>query len=143
MRISRIPPLAFVRFPSYSAHDHHFLSVQTTNFAHPAHFFLSLHITYRVYSDGEFWSETVVHGSCHLLIVSCLQVNLSKTFNLHAAAGTFVVSEFCNSQMKNKALSSAPSQYNSCDYRRTKQHCKSALPIILIGLQMRCRVVFG
>lgn len=33
--------LPFVRFLCYSAHDHHFLHVQTTNFAHSAHSFFS------------------------------------------------------------------------------------------------------
>jgi len=72
-----------------------------------------MYITYHVYSMAEFCSEMFIRRSCHLLTLSCLQVNLSKMFNLHAGAGTSVVSEFCHSQIKTKSLSSAPSQYNS------------------------------
>lgn len=81
-----------------------------------------MYTPYVVYFTVEFCSEMFVHRSCHLLTLHCLQVNLSKTFDLHAAAGTSVVSEFCNSQIENKSLSSALWQYNSLDYLRTKKH---------------------
>lgn len=72
-----------------------------------------MHVTCRVYAPAEFCSELFFRRSCHLLALSCWPVNLSKTFDLHAAAGTFVVSEFCNSQIRTKSLSSAPSQHGS------------------------------
>lgn len=53
-------PLAFVRFPCYSAHGHHFLSVQTTNFAHSVHSFFFMYVPYHVHSTAEFCSEMFV-----------------------------------------------------------------------------------